>query len=532
MLRTLRLDIPRMRGLMLGAAVLLTAACSSGEPTGQDDGGGEEDVMPSNVAPPAVSGTTQQGQTLATSAGSWNGTAPISYAYQWQRCNASGGACVAIGGATGTSYALAAGDVGATLRAAVTASNAAGSASMQSAATAVVTGTTPPPPPPDPTCPVLTNPPPGYCTGQVHVVTPASPSIPALAAGDVVVFESGTYTDGDGDGTIVAIQQGGTSAKYVTFVSRTRWGARIDGLNNTARYGFNFGAVSYVHVEGFDIFGLGSSYEGSVAAPSASGIMIQAGGAFSRIIGNHIHDISRFCNPTIRAQTGVFIQKSNVLVEGNVIHDVGRHDPGENGCTYPGSFNKYKNSDTDIYLQAPGHSNITIRNNLLYNHRNGWGVYIYHGGPENVKILNNTFAFGNPYWSNTHIFTDADVVSLEIRNNVFHDPAGGYVLAWDLEPISNYVISHNASNQQLLISGADGSPISTLPPGMTQHDNKWGVDPKLANAGAYDFHLLAGSPAIDMGMAHPDVTHDFDHRARPVGAGHDAGAYEYGATRQ
>jgi hypothetical protein len=517
-----------MRGLMLGAAVLVTAACSAGEPTGQDDGD-PEDIMPSNVAPPAVTGAAQQGQTLASSAGSWNGTAPISYAYQWRRCGADGAACALIGGATGTTYALTELDVGATLRTTVTATNAAGSASMQSSQTAVVTGTTPPPPPPppDPTCPTLESPPPGYCTGQVHVVTPASPSIPALAAGDVVVFDSGTYTDTDGDGTAVRIQQGGTAAKYVTFVSRTRWGAKIDGQGNTARYGFEFGAASYVHIEAFDIHGFGSSYEGNVAAPSASGVMLQAGGAYSRIVGNHIHHISNFCNPTIRAQTGIFIQKGNVLVERNVVHDVGRYDPGENGCTYAGSFNKYKNSDTDIYLQSPGHSNITIRNNLLYNHRNGWGVYIYHGGPENVKILNNTFAFGNPYWSNTHIFSDADIVSLEIRNNVFYDPVGGYVLAWDLEPVSNFVISHNASNQQLLISGANGAPVTTLPPGMSQHDNKWGVDLELADAGAYDFHLLAGSPAIDMGMAHGDVTHDFDHRPRPAGAGFDAGAYEY-----
>jgi uncharacterized protein YjdB len=375
-------------------------------------------------------------------------------------------------------------------------------------------------------CPQLSSPPPGYCTGRVHVVTSSSPTIPVLSPGDVVVFENGVYTDTDGDGTIVMVQQGGSAAHYVTFVSRNKWGAKIDGQNNTARYGFNFAAVSYVRIEGFDIYGMGSSYAGTVAAPSASGIMIQAGGGFSQIVGNHIHNISNFCNPTIRAQTGIFIQKSNVLVEGNVIHDIGRFDPGENGCTYSGTFNKYKNSDTGIYVQSPGHSNHIIRNNILYNHRNGWGIYFYQGGPQNVKILNNTFAFGNPYWSQTHIFTDADLVDFQIRNNVFYDPAGGYAMAWDLEPLVNVVITNNVASGQLLLSGADGSPVTTLPPGMTESNNRYATDPMLVNPGTFDFHLRLGSPAIDWGMSLTDVPHDIDWRARPQGGGYDAGAYE------
>jgi uncharacterized protein YjdB len=374
-------------------------------------------------------------------------------------------------------------------------------------------------------CPQLPSPPPGYCTGRMHVVTPGA-AIPTLSPGDVVVFEDGTYTDTDGDGTIVMIQQGGTASQYVTFVSRNKWGAKIDGQNNSARYGFNFAAVSYVRIEGFDIFGMGSSYAGTVAAPSASGVMIQNGGAFSQIVGNHIHNISNFCNTTIRAQTGIFIQRGSVLVEGNVIHDIGRYDPGENGCSYASTFNKYKNSDTGIYLQSPNHSNITIRNNVFYNHRNGWGIYVYQGGPQNVKILNNTFVNGNPYWSYTHIFTDADLVDFQIRNNVFYDSAGGYVMAWDLETLVNVVITNNVANGQLLISGADGSPVTTPPPGMSESNNRYGVDPMFVNASTFDFHLQSGSPAIDWGVSLTDVLFDIEWRARPQGAGYDAGAYE------
>jgi hypothetical protein len=93
---------------------------------------------PVNTSPPTISGTAQQGQSLSASPGSWSGTQPITYAYQWQRCNSSGSACGTISGATGSTYTLTSADVGSTMRVAVTATNSAGSAGATSNATAVV----------------------------------------------------------------------------------------------------------------------------------------------------------------------------------------------------------------------------------------------------------------------------------------------------------------------------------------------------------------------------------------------------------
>src|SRR5919201_1067295 len=93
---------------------------------------------PSATSAPTISGTPQQGQTLSASTGSWSGTTPISYAYQWQRCNSSGGSCTPVAGATASSYLLVSADVGSTMRVSVTGINSAGSATASSAATAVV----------------------------------------------------------------------------------------------------------------------------------------------------------------------------------------------------------------------------------------------------------------------------------------------------------------------------------------------------------------------------------------------------------
>ena len=79
-------------------------------------------VAPVNTSPPTMSGPAQQGQTLTADPGSWSGTAPISYTYQWQRCSPG---CANISGATASSYPVLAADVGATLRVAVTGTNSA-----------------------------------------------------------------------------------------------------------------------------------------------------------------------------------------------------------------------------------------------------------------------------------------------------------------------------------------------------------------------------------------------------------------------
>jgi hypothetical protein len=93
---------------------------------------------PSNTAPPTVSGTARVGETLSASQGTWSGTSPFTYAYQWQRCDKNGGSCDAITGATSASYTLTSSDLDNTLRVRVTASNSAGSSSSTSVPSAVV----------------------------------------------------------------------------------------------------------------------------------------------------------------------------------------------------------------------------------------------------------------------------------------------------------------------------------------------------------------------------------------------------------
>jgi hypothetical protein len=90
-------------------------------------------IAPSNTAAPKISGSAEVGQTLSATTGSWEGSTPIGYSYQWQQ-----GGATNIAGATSSSYEPVASDVGHTLDVVVTASNSVGKATAASAQTAAV----------------------------------------------------------------------------------------------------------------------------------------------------------------------------------------------------------------------------------------------------------------------------------------------------------------------------------------------------------------------------------------------------------
>jgi hypothetical protein len=80
------------------------------------------------------------GATLTGNKGTWNGTEPITYSYQWLRCNEDAVDCNKIKNATGTNYTIVKNDAGHTLRFQVTAKNSEGSATAESNATGEVPG--------------------------------------------------------------------------------------------------------------------------------------------------------------------------------------------------------------------------------------------------------------------------------------------------------------------------------------------------------------------------------------------------------
>jgi hypothetical protein len=115
-----------LRGLVLAglaAAVVVGVAASRSA------------VAPSNTTAPSITGSASVGSTVTANPGTWSGTAPITYSYEWQICGAQGQSCHAINGATSQTYQIKQEDQGNTLRVQVTAKNADGTATATSNAT-------------------------------------------------------------------------------------------------------------------------------------------------------------------------------------------------------------------------------------------------------------------------------------------------------------------------------------------------------------------------------------------------------------
>ncbi|MGH9269020.1 MAG: hypothetical protein ACRD0D_12700, partial [Acidimicrobiales bacterium] len=131
------------RGAVIAAGVISTSSGGPPFPASWDFLNLEAEpaaaVAPANTSAPTISGAARVGSVLSASAGTWTGTPPLGFTYQWRRCTSTTlASCTGIAGATSSSYTAAAGDWGYRLRVVVTAANAGGTAAATSSATASV----------------------------------------------------------------------------------------------------------------------------------------------------------------------------------------------------------------------------------------------------------------------------------------------------------------------------------------------------------------------------------------------------------
>ena len=324
--------------------------------------------------------------------------------------------------------------------------------------------------------------------------------------GDVVVMRNGVYTGG---GSVLDIQRGGTAGNYVVFRAAVQWGAILDGGQtshtqpNGSENGVYLGA-SFVRVEGLEIRNVWHD-----------GISPASGVSDFQIVGNHIHDVGRYCESSGIGLSAMTFINDNVVIEQNLIHDIGRDSTGENGCNPGNTY--WQNHDHGIYLSSG--NNVIVRNNVFYNIARGWAIQCYPDLLSQIYIVNNTFAFPNPNEVG-QIIIAATLTNGVIANNLFYQPLTAGVW-FSGATTSNVTVEYN-----LTMGGtaAEGNGA-----GVTLSHNLDNTDPKLVNASApaLDFQLSAGSPAIDAGVPLAYVSNDFLGTSRPQGAGYDIGAFEF-----
>jgi hypothetical protein len=277
------------------------------------------------------------------------------------------------------------------------------------------------------------------------------------------------------------------------------------------------------------------------------------GGCTDIVIRNNvIHDTAGECLYIGGSEDTGLPAHSNVVIEGNTIYNCGVYG-GEGNCI------DVKDGLTDVVVRgnicfdgAPGdnvtgitsHSAMIAEANIVHdmpNHGLATGTF-WGRGFSGTRIINNLIY--NNGADGIQVATDtADRPIDDVRilhNTIFGNVRDGILLGSGADGIGTVVIVNNLIIDNAVGIGGWGTTSHTI-----SHNDVFGngtnfegayaaasgtagniaADPGFAGSASGDFHLAAGSSAIDSGEA-VEVDRDLEGTARPQGAGWDMGAYE------
>ncbi len=372
---------------------------------------------------PAITGTTVEGDTLATTNGTWENS-PTSYKYQWQDCNAKGESCTGISGATGTTHKLAGSDVEHTLRVVVTAVNKGGSTPATSAQTATVIAATSGNPYPT-------------CTQTLSLGANVSSAVSGAAAGSVICLNSGEY----GSLTLNASPASDVTLQAAPSAHVTTRAVDINGSHLVVRGLWIDGEValeegsSFITVDHNDISNANESGgEGVVFdtsnctapnAPTWEGCEPHAQISNVTISGNHFHNIGQK-----QSEDAIHLDYwRNVVVTGNEFEHV-----TESG------------NHTDCLQSVYGGTNLTFTHN--YEHDNDCqGFFIKDGDASDVSITDNLFLRDDEPDEKGERFANYaqawNIENLTVENNTIWDGKGLALVTDDASVSPSATIDHN-----------------------------------------------------------------------------------------
>ena len=193
------------------------------------------------------------------------------------------------------------------------------------------------------------------------------------------------------------------------------------------------------------------------------------------------------------------------------------------------------------------HSTVEISNNIFFNNKIGDHSPRYDNAGtliirQPAHVINNVFMMTSDEPVNgkykPHIRLSGihknPVPECRFHNNIFT----GMHVAIAIDGAYDFPITHNIFyniGQDIVSQGAGGlgNDLAFWELLAENATNNLAVAPRLVDPlGAKDFHLQAGSPAIDAGTNAYAPDDDLEGAARPAGAAVDIGPYEYGGKKR
>lgn len=368
--------------------------------------------------------------------------------------------------------------------------------------------------------------------------------------GDIVYIRGGTYNEK------VTITRSGTSGNYITFANYPTEIAVVDanGLVGNFDAGILLNSASWIKIIGLNVinsawWGIGLvDYNGTysnviiqnntISNIERSGFLAQ-NGSYITFDGNTVTQTQTAGNLGGQQNENVTLESiTNFEIMNNHIYNTANFESidAKGAC----QFGLIHNNDISptasagIYVDSRTGvtSNIDIYNNII---RGGTisfvrgialAVEVIGGTLTNCKVYNNIvydcgasgIVPGAAY--SVGAVDNIQVVNNTVYNNGLVDNWGGGILV-EYPSATNIVLRNNICYQ----NGARGDIITNA---NTIQDHNLTANPLFVNPLTNDFHLQAGSTAINTGSSTQFVpSFDYDGIVRPQGIGYDIGAYEY-----